>query len=118
MFVSALVRWNYGRYSRLGSFFRRMKFIRNFILINKKPLMPIATNYYIPVLDTVMNNFFCFSGEAGIGKSYHFLNLSYAQSGVRPAIYLAFKSSGISESFKEDLAEQINYGGDCPGVFS
>lgn len=80
--------------------------------------MPIVTNYYTPVLDTVMNNFFCFSGEAGIGKSYHFQNMSYTQSGIRPALYVAFKSSGRDATFEEDLAEQLDYGGDCPGILS
>ena len=60
--VSAFLSWNGGRYNRIGAAIKRSKFIRNFILTKEKPLMAIATNYYTPVLDTVMNNFFCFSG--------------------------------------------------------
>ena len=116
--ISAFVSWNAGRYSRVGSALKRWKFARNFILIKQKPLMPITTNYYVPVLDTVMNNFFCFSGEAGIGKSYHFQNIAYIQSENRPALYLAFKSSGKNDNFDDDLAEQLDYGGDCPGILS
>ena len=116
--ISGFISWNTGRYSRIGSAFRRMRFTRNFILTNQKPIMPICTNYYTPNLSTVVNNFICYSGEAGIGKSYHFQNMAYENSGVRPAVYLAFKASGKDASFEEDLAEQAEYGKDCPGMLS
>lgn len=120
--ISAMVTYNSGRYSRIGAAFRRIKFVRNFIKVNKKPLMPLLTNYYTPNLSTVVNNFICYSGEPGIGKSYHFQDMSYTQSGVRPSIYLAFKAAGKDTSFLEDLAEQVDYGDsdrmDCPGMLS
>ena len=102
--ISAFMSWNGGKYSRVSAAFKRWKFTRNFILINPKPLMKLSTNYYTPVLDTVVNNFICFSGEPGIGKSYHFQNMSYQQSGVRPALYLSFKASGRDVTFEEDIA--------------
>lgn len=97
--ISALISWNSGRYNRVGSAIRRLNFIRNFIKVNKKPLMPLLTNYYTPNLSVVVNNFICYSGEPGIGKSYHFQNMAYTQSGVRPSIYLAFKASGKDTTF-------------------
>lgn len=118
VFISGLLSWNMGRHSRIGSAFRRMRFTRNFILANQKPTMTLFTNYYTPNLSTVVNNFICYSGEAGIGKSYHFQNMAYSNSGVRPAIYLAFKASGNGVTFEEDLAEQADYGKDCPGMLS
>lgn len=75
--ISALVSWNTGRYSRIGSAFRRWRFTRNFILAKQKPVISLFTNYYTPKLNSVMNNFICYSGEAGIGKSYHFQNMVY-----------------------------------------
>jgi hypothetical protein len=116
--ISALVSWNGGRYSRVGAALKRWKFTRNFILVKRKPDMPITTNYFVPAVDSVMNNFMCFSGEAGIGKSYHFQQMSYEQSGVRPSIYLSFKASGRDATFEEDIAEQLDYGADCPGILS
>ena len=80
--------------------------------------MNLFTNYYTPNLSTVMNNFICFSGEAGIGKSYHFQDMAYKNSGVRPAIYIAFKAAGKDTTFEEDLASQVDYGKDCPGMLS
>ena len=72
----------------------------------------------MPNLENPMNNFSCFSGEAGIGKSSHFQKLAYMNSGVRPVLYLSFKSSGKEGTFQEDLALQVAYGSDCPGVLS
>lgn len=116
--VSAILSWNAGRYSRLGIFRKRWKFIRNFIMVNRKPEIPqLFTNYYTPCLDTVVKNFMCYAGEAGIGKSTHFMNLAYQQSGIRPALYLSFKASGRDATFEEDIAEQMDYG-DCPGIIS
>ena len=34
---SALVRWNMGKYSRLGIYRKRWVLARNFIMINRKP---------------------------------------------------------------------------------
>lgn len=105
--LSALLSWNAGKYSRLGIFRKRWRFIRHFIMVNQKPNIPVlVTHYYQPYLDTVVKNFMCYSGEAGIGKSTHFMNLAYTQSGIRPALYLAFKASGKDATFYEDLAEQ------------
>lgn len=61
--VSALISWNAGKYSRIGILRKRWKFIRNFIMVNRKPEMPqVFTNYYSPPLDTVVKNFMCYSG--------------------------------------------------------
>ena len=116
--VSGFLRWNAGRYSRVGSAFRRWRFVRNFILTNQKPVTTVFTNYYTPNLDVVVNNFICYSGDAGIGKSSHFQNMAYQNSGIRPALYIAFKASGKNNTFEEDLADQVNYGGDSPGILS
>jgi hypothetical protein len=59
----------------------------------------IFTNYYSPPLNAVVKNFMCFAGEAGIGKSTHFMYLAYTQSGIRPALYLSFKASGKDATF-------------------
>lgn len=106
--VSALLSWNSGKYSRLGIFRKRWQFVRTFIMVNRKPNLPrLFTNYYIPALDTVVKNFMCYSGEAGIGKSSHFQYMAYTQSGIRPAMYIAFKASGKDATFYEDIAEQV-----------
>lgn len=69
------------------------------------------TNYYSPNLDTAAKNFMCYSGEAGIGKSSHFINLAYTQSGARPALYLSFKFTGKDDStFEQEIADQADYG--------
>ncbi len=105
MIVSALISWNAGKYNRVGRFLRRWRFVRNFVISNPKPEMPhVFTNYYIPPLNTVVKNFMCYSGEAGIGKSTHFMHLAYTQSGVRPALYISFKASGKDATFEEDIA--------------
>lgn len=70
--ITAFISWNSGRYSRVGQAIKRFKFVRNFINYKKLNCLPILTNYYEPQLNTVANNFFCYSGEPGIGKSYHF----------------------------------------------
>jgi predicted ATP-dependent serine protease len=47
----------------------------------------------------------CYSGEAGIGKSTHFMNLAYTESKIRPALYFSFKFTGKdNNSFEEDIA--------------
>lgn len=69
-------------------------------MVNRKPsFSQVFTSYYTPPLDTVVKNFMCYSGQAGIGKSSHFMNLAYTQSGIRPALYLSFKSSGKDATF-------------------
>lgn len=75
-------------------------------MTNRKPSFPqVFTNYYSPNLETGAKNFMCYSGEAGIGKSTHFMNLAYTQSGNRPALYLSFKFTGKDAgTFEEDIA--------------
>jgi len=76
-------------------------------MVNKKPNVPImVTNYHTPILNTVVKNFMCYSGEAGVGKSTHFKNLAFTQSGIRPALYLSFKAAGKDATFFEDIADQ------------
>jgi len=92
--ITALISWNSGRYNRLGYFFRRCKFIRFFV--DKKPQATSSsiTNYHHPPLHTVANNFYCYSGEPGIGKSFHFRELAAKESIMRPSLYIAFKTVG------------------------
>lgn len=98
--VSALISWNAGKYNRLGMFLKRWRFIRNFVMINRKPeMLQSFTNYYVPPLNAVVKNLVCFSGEAGIGKSSHFVHLAYNQSGIRPSLYISFKASGKDATF-------------------
>lgn len=61
----------------------------------------------------------CFSGESGIGKSFHFENIAYLESLVRPSLYLSFKASGKGPTFEEDLAIKLDYGvGENPPMLS
>ncbi len=73
--------------------------------------MTTFTNYFYPNLKTVTENYFFFSGEQGIGKSYHFQNMAYLDSIVRPVFYLSFKGCYVNSTFKEDLATKLDYGG-------
>lgn len=118
--LSAFIRWNMGKYSRLGIYRKRWGLARNFIMINKRlPFEKILTNYYAPNLDMVAKNFMCYSGEAGIGKSTHFMNLAYSQSIRRPSLYLSFKFSGKDHNtFEQDIAQQVGYGENSPGILS
>lgn len=58
------------------------------------------------------NNFFCYSGEPGIGKSFHFQYLIAQESLVRPTLYVSFKSTGREVNFESDLSDQLNFGGE------
>lgn len=63
LIISTLISWNAGKYNRLGVFMKRWKFIRNFIVVNRKPeLTQVFTNYYVPPLNSVVKNFMCYSG--------------------------------------------------------
>lgn len=77
---------------------------------NKKPSLRPFTNYFYPNLKSVTKNIMCFSGEQGIGKSYHFLNVAYIESLVRPSLYVSFKASGTKNTFEEDIANKLSYG--------
>lgn len=46
--------------------------MRSFVEQKEKLLSFPITNYHHPLLDIVANNFYCYSGEPGIGKSIHF----------------------------------------------
>ena len=70
--LTAAIGFNAGKYSRLGAIRKRSRFLRSFITINRKPEIIAFSNYFYPNLKTVTKNFMCFSGESGIGKSYHF----------------------------------------------
>lgn len=77
------------------------------------------TNYFTPNLKTVNKNILCFSGQPGIGKSYHFRNIAYQQSLKRPALYVSFKASGTNQTFQEDIAKKLDYGqGENPPMLS
>jgi hypothetical protein len=63
MVVSALISWNTGKYTRLGSFRKKWSFVRKFIMSNPKPTIPtLLTFYHQPNIDTVVKNFMCYSG--------------------------------------------------------
>jgi hypothetical protein len=64
----------------------------------------MLTLYNHPPLNTVANNFFCYSGEPGIGKSYHFLSLIFKESLIRPTLYISFKATGKDANFEADVA--------------
>lgn len=70
--ITAFISWNSGRYSRIGTFLKRWRFIRFFVSPKQHFGSFLITNYHRPLLNTVANNFYCYSGEPGIGKSYHF----------------------------------------------
>jgi hypothetical protein len=95
-----LIGFNAGKYSRLGAVRKRLRFIRRFISAKHQLPLPLYTNYFYPNHKTVSMNFKCFSGEAGIGKSYHFQNMVYLESLVRPALYLSFKATGQGTTFE------------------
>ncbi len=73
--ITAFLSWNTGRYNKIGLALRRAAFVRHFITLKKISGLPIMTQYDEPQLNSVASNFFCYSGEPGIGKSYHFQNL-------------------------------------------
>lgn len=97
--ITAFISWNTGRYSRIGTFLKRWRFMRSFVRVKEKPLSFPITNYHHPLLDTVANNFYCYSGEPGIGKSIHFQDLISQESIKRPALYVSFKSMGRENNF-------------------
>jgi len=60
--ITAFISWNSGRYSRIGQAIKRFKFSRSFINYKNFKCLSILTNYNEPQLNTVANNFFCYSG--------------------------------------------------------
>ena len=97
--LTSLIGFNAGKYSRLGAVWKKIRFVRKIISPNKKPYLTTFTNYFYPNLKTVTKNYYCFSGEQGIGKSYHFQNMAYLESLVRPALYVSFKACGVNSTF-------------------
>ena len=75
--LTAAIGFNAGKYSRLGALRKRLKFLRKLITVNKKPSMVPFTRYFYPNIKTVTKNILCFSGEQGVGKSYHFQRMAY-----------------------------------------
>jgi hypothetical protein len=116
--ITAFISWNTGRYSRIGTFLKRWRFMRSFVDRKEKPLSFPITNYHHPLLGTVANNFYCYSGEPGIGKSVHFQNLISLESAVRPALYVTFKSIGRENNLERDIGEQLGYGEDEGSMFT
>lgn len=110
--ITAFLSWNTGKYNKIGIALRRFKFVRHFISLKKISGLPMMTQYDEPQLNSVASNFFCYSGEPGIGKSYHFQNLVSKESLIRPALYLSFKTVGKDTNFENDVAEQISFGED------
>ena len=78
----------------------------------------MMTSYDEPQLNSVASNFFCYSGEPGIGKSYHFQHLVAKESVMRPAMYISFKTVGKDINFDNDIAEQISFGQDGTAIIS
>jgi hypothetical protein len=102
--ITAFLSWNTGKYNKIGIAIRRAKFIRSFITMKKIIGLPIMTHYDEPQLNSVASNFFCYSGEPGIGKSHHFQNLVAKESLFRPTLYLSFKTVGKDTNFENDIA--------------
>lgn len=71
-FVTTIISWNNNRHGKIGSFLKRWHFIRYFV--SAKPAISYCpiTNYHLTHLDIASNNFYCYSGSSGIGKSRHF----------------------------------------------
>lgn len=116
--ITAFLSWNTGKYNKIGLALRRIKFIRHFLSLKKISGLPIMTQYDEPQLKSVASNFFCYSGEPGIGKSYHFQNLVSKESLIRPALYLSFKTVGNNTNFQNDVAEQISFGEDGTAIIA
>lgn len=116
--ITAFISWNSGRYSRIGTFIKRWRFIRFFVSPKQHFGSFLLTNYHRPLLNTVANNFYCYSGEPGIGKSYHFQLLVSKESTVRPSLYVSFKSLGREVNFSNDISDQLNFGEDESGMIS
>lgn len=108
--ITAFISWNTGRYSRIGTFIKRWRFLRFFAGEKDRPHSFPITNYHHPLLDTVANNFYCYSGEPGIGKSFHFQLMMAKESTARPSLYVSFKTIGRENNFERDISEQLNYG--------
>lgn len=102
--ITMFLSWNTGKYNKIGIAIRRAKFVRSFIGIKNISGLPMMTHYDEPQLNAVASNFFCYSGEPGIGKSYHFLNLVAKESLIRPTLYLSFKTVGKDTNFENDVA--------------
>lgn len=90
---------NANRYSRIEVLRKKYRFIRKLIDRKRKPDLIPFSDYFYPNLRTVTKNFMCFSGESGIGKSYHFEYMAYQESFIRPVLYLSFKSTGVGPTF-------------------
>lgn len=97
--LTAFISWNTGRYSKIGTFRKRWRFLRWFVGEKDQPFSFPITNYHHPLLETVANNFYCYSGEPGIGKSYHFQLVIAQESLRRPALYVSFKTIGRENNF-------------------
>ena len=76
--VTAFISWNSRKVSKIGVFYRKWKLTRTFIIPKQAPTHPPFTSYFLPPMDRAMNNFLCYSGEPGIGKSYHSRNVAAA----------------------------------------
>jgi len=116
--ITAFLSWNTGKYNKIRNAIRRTKFVRNFFSIKKIYGLPMMTSYDEPQLNSVASNFFCYSGEPGIGKSYHFQHLVAKESVMRPAMYISFKTVGKDINFDNDIAEQISFGQDGTAIIS
>lgn len=99
--ITTFISWNSGRYNRLGLLLKRWKLVRYFVAPKPSPnnFMFEITKYHNPFLNTVANNFYCYSGEPGIGKSFHFQHMIAKESFVRPSLYISFKTVGRESNF-------------------
>ena len=96
---TAFVSWNTGRHGRIGGFLKRWKFIRYFIMQKQVNKFCDITNYHHTCLDIAANNFYCYSGESGVGKSRHFQHVITKESLDRPSLYVSFKAVGREVNF-------------------
>lgn len=92
--VTAVLSWNNNRHGKIGRFLKRWHFIRHFVASKTYFGYCPITNYHHSHLDIAANNFYCYSGAPGIGKSRHFQALVSKESLKRPTLYISFKGVG------------------------
>jgi hypothetical protein len=102
--LTAFVSWNTGRGGKVDKFMKHWNFVRHVVSPKKYYNFIHITNYHYPVLDIAANNFYCYSGESGTGKSRHFQELVEKESYIRPSLYVTFKAVGREANFENDLS--------------
>jgi len=97
--ITGFVSWNTGHNGRIGKFLKHWNFVRHLISPKSYSNFCPITDYHHTDLDIAANNFYCYSGESGIGKSRHFQQLIANESIIRPTLYVSFKAVGRKANF-------------------